>query len=87
MDDLLKKLGDAPLPGRLAQLDDTVMTAFAARQSEACATSRLLAAAAVLALGVGYAGGSIMPAPASASEPNLVIAETALAPSTLLDFL
>jgi hypothetical protein len=86
LDDLLSDVGRAPVP-ELASLDEVVMSALAARQSEARATSRLLSAAAVLALGVGYAGGSIMPAPASATEPNLVIAETALAPSTLLDFL
>lgn len=84
MDDTFRKLGDAPLPSGLAQLDDAVMAAFAQRQSEARANSRLFSAAAVLALGIGYAGGSIMPAPASASE--LGLSETALAPSTLLDF-
>lgn len=87
MDDLLQKLADAPLPARLAQLDDAVLTGLADRKSEARATSRLLSLAAVLALGIGYAGGSIMPLAVSASEPNPVIAQTALAPSTLLDFL
>lgn len=83
MDDILKQLGGAPIPPKLAQIDDAVMAAFAQQQGEARATSRFLSAAAVLALGVGYAGGSLMPTPASAS--NLVLAETALAPSTLLD--
>jgi len=46
-----------------------------------------LSAAAVLALGVGYAGGSILPVSATAADHRLVITETALAPSTLLDFL
>lgn len=87
MDDLLKRLADAPVPAGLAQLDGAVLAGLAARQSEARATSRLLSVAAVLALGVGYAGGSFMAAPATATEPTLVIAETALAPSTLLDFL
>ncbi len=87
MDDLLTRLGHVPVPAELAQLDGAVLAGLAARQSEARATSRLLSAAAVLALGIGYAGGSFMPAPTSAAEPNLVIAETALAPSTLLDFL
>ena len=85
MDDYLRRLGEAPLPSGLVQIDDAVMSAFTQRQSETRTNSRLLSAAAVLALGVGYAGGSVMPAPASASE--LVLAETALAPSTLLDFL
>lgn len=86
LDDLLHDVGRAPVP-ELALLDDAVMSALGERQSEARATSRLLSAAAVIALGIGYAGGSFMPAPANAAEPNLVIAETALAPSTLLNFL
>lgn len=87
MDDLLQELGRVPVPAALVQLDDVVLVGLAVRQSEARATSRLLSAAAVLALGIGYAGGSLIPSPAIAAEPNLVIAETALAPSTLLDFL
>jgi len=87
MDDVLKRLAELPLPVRLDRLDDAVLAGLAARKSEARATSRLLSAAAVLALGVGYAGGSILPAPATAADHRLVITETALAPSTLLDFL
>ena len=86
LDDVLGDVGRMPLP-ELSSLDDAVMGALAERQGEARATSRLLSAAAVLALGVGYAGGSFMPAPAIAADKNLVIAENALAPSTLLDFL
>lgn len=85
MDDTLRKLGEAPVPRALAQIDDAVMFALTQRQSEARANSRLFSAAAVLALGIGYAGGSLSPAPASASE--LALSETALAPSTLLDLL
>lgn len=87
MDDILKRLANAPLPAGLAQLDDAILAGLAERQSEARATSRMLSAAAVVALGVGYVGGSLMPSPASAAEHKLVIAETELAPSTLLDFL
>lgn len=87
MDDLLKRLGSAPVPAALAQLDDAVLAGLAARQVEARAMSRVLMAAAVLALGVGYVGGSLAPSSARTAEFNLVIAETALAPSTLLDFL
>ncbi len=86
LDELLHDMGQAPVP-ELTSLDHAVMSALAERQSEARATSRILSAAAVVALGVGYAGGSLMPSPASATEPRLVISETALAPSTLLDFL
>ena len=86
LDDLLGDVARMPLP-TLASLDDAVMAALAERQGEARAISRILSAAAVLALGVGYAGGSFMTTPASAADKNLVLAENALAPSTLLDFL
>lgn len=87
MDNLLKKLGDTPLPDALSHIDDAVLDVFAARQSEARATSRLLPLAGVLALGFGYAGGSFLPAPAIAADNASILAETRLAPSTLLDFL
>lgn len=86
LDELLHDMGQTPVP-ELTSLDNVVMSALAERQSEARATSRIISAAAVVALGVGYAGGSLMPSPASAAEHRLVISETALAPSTLLDFL
>ncbi len=86
LDELLHDMSRTSVPD-LASLENAVMAAFAERQSDARATSRLLSAAAVLALGVGYAGGSILPTPARANDKNLVIAETPLAPSTLLDFL
>ena len=87
MDDLLQRLGAMSVPARLLQLDDAVLAGLAERQSEARATSRRLSAAAFVALGIGYAGGSILPTPARAAGGDLVIAETALAPSTLLDLL
>ena len=87
MDDKLKRLANEPLPARLAQLDDAILVGLVERQNEVLATSRLLTAAAVVALGVGYAEGSFMSSPASATEHRLVITETELAPSTLLDFL
>lgn len=87
MDNVLKRLAGLPLPVGLDRLDDAILAGLAARQNEARTTSRLLSAAAVLALGVGYAAGSILPAPATAADHRLVITETALAPSTLLDFL
>jgi hypothetical protein len=87
MDDMLKRLSDAPFPATLDQLDEAVLAGLAERQSETRATKRMLSAAAVIALGVGYAGGNLMPSPVSAAEHRLVISETALAPSTLLDFL
>lgn len=87
MEDLLQRLRSMPVPPALSQLDDAVLTGLAERQSETRATSRLLSAAAFVALGIGYAGGSILPTPARAAGDELVIAESALAPSTLLDFL
>ena len=87
MEDLLQRLGAMPVPAALSQLDDAVLARLFERQSEARATSRLLSAATFVALGIGYAGGSILPSPARAAGDELVIAETALAPSTLLDFL
>lgn len=87
MDDVLKRLADTPVPAGLAQIDDAILAGLAERQSDARATKRMLSAAAVVALGVGYAGGSLMPSPARAAEHKLVITESALAPSTLLDFL
>lgn len=86
LDKLLQAMGQTPVP-ELASLDNAVLSTFAERQSDSRATKRMLSAAAVVALGVGYAGGSLMPSPASAAEHRLVISETALAPSTLLDFL
>ena len=86
IDELLQDFGQGPVP-ELAWLDDAVMRRLSERQGEARVTSGLLSTAAIVALGIGYVGGSIMPSPAAAAEPRLVIAETALAPSTLLDFL
>lgn len=86
LDELLQDMSQTPVP-ELASLDNAVMSELAERQSDARATKRMLSAAAVVALGVGYAGGSLMPSPASANEHRLVISETALAPSNLLDFL
>ncbi len=85
MDDLLRRLGLTALPERLSEIDDAVLTALAEQQNDARATSRLLSAAAVVALGVGYVGGSLTSAPVEAAVPKLVLAETALAPSSLLD--
>ena len=87
MDDILQKLGAMPVPAGLSRIDDAVLAGLIQRQSEARAMTRLLSAAALVALGIGYAGGSILPTPARAAGGDLVIAETALAPSTLLDLL
>jgi hypothetical protein len=87
MDDIFKQLRDLPVPAGLAQIDDAVFAALGARRVEAKSMPRLLSLAAVFALGFGYFGGGMVPAPALAAEPQLVLTETALAPSTLLELL
>jgi hypothetical protein len=85
MDDLLKRLSDAPLPAALWQIDDAIIAAWSAEQRERAANSRVLSAAALVALGLGVAGGSLSSAPAQAASSLSPFATTALAPSDLLD--
>ena len=85
MDDMLKRLCDAPLPAVLGQIDDAVIAAWSAEQCERAANSRVLSAAALVALGLGFAGGSLSSAPAQAAPSLSPFAMTALAPSDLLD--
>jgi hypothetical protein len=85
MDDLLKRLGEAPPPAALGQMDDAVMAAWTAEQRDRATQSRILSAAALVALGLGFAGGSLSSAPAQASPTLSPFATTALAPSNLLD--
>lgn len=87
MNNVLQRLGATPVPARLSQIDDSVLCELAERQREARATSRLFSVATVFALGIGYAGGNILPTQARAADDNLVISETDLAPSNLLNFL
>lgn len=85
MDDLLKRLSDAPLPAALGQIDDAIIAAWLAEQRERATNSRVLSAAALVALGLGVAGGSLSSAPAQAASSLSPFATTALAPSDLLD--
>ncbi len=85
MDDMLKRLGEAPLPAALGQIDDAVIAAWSAEQRERAANSRVLSAAALVALGLGFVGGSLSSAPAQAAPSLSPFAMTALAPSDLLD--
>lgn len=87
MDDIFKKLGRLPVSTDLTQIDDAVLFALSQHQNERRITSRLLSVAAVVALGIGYAGGSMLPATVLANDTKLVLADAELAPSTLLDFL
>jgi hypothetical protein len=85
MDDLLKRLGEAPPPAALSQIDDAIIMALSVEQRERAANSRVLSAAALVALGLGFAGGSVSSAPAQAAPSLSPFATTALAPSDLLD--
>ena len=85
MDDMLKRLGEAAPPAALSQIDDAILAAWSAEQRERAANSRILSAAALVALGLGFAGGSLSSAPAQASPSLSPFATTALAPSDLLD--
>lgn len=85
MDDLLKRLGQAPPPAALGQIDDAIMAAWFAEQRDRATQARVLSAAALVALGLGFAGGSLSSAPAQASPALSPFATTALAPSNLLD--
>lgn len=87
MDELLRKLADAPVPPGVPAIDDAVVAILAAQRHETRATLPLVSAAALVALGIGYVGGSFVATPASAPESSFGLAEAALAPSTLLDFL
>ena len=85
MDDMLKRLGETPPPTALSQIDDAIIKALSVEQRERAANSRVLSAAALVALGLGFAGGSVSSAPAQASPSLSPFATTALAPSDLLD--
>lgn len=85
MDDMLKRLGEAPPPTALSQIDDAIIMALSVEQRERAANSRVLSAAALVALGLGFAGGSVSSAPAQAAPSRSPFATTALAPSDLLD--
>lgn len=85
MDDMLKRLGQAAPPAALGRIDDAIMAAWIAEQRERAAQSRILPVAALVALGLGFAGESLSSAPAQASPMLTPFASSALAPSSLLD--
>lgn len=84
MDMLLKRLGEIPPPTALGGIDDAIIAAWSTEQRDRASQSRVLSAAALVALGLGFAGGSLtgVPAKASTSTP---FTSTELAPSSLLD--
>lgn len=85
MDDMLKRLSEVAPPTALGLIDDAVMTVWSAEQRDRATQSRILSAAALVALGLGFAGGSLSSAPAQAAPSLSPFATTALAPSDLLD--
>lgn len=85
MDDTLKRLGEVALPAALGRIDDAILAAWSAEQRERATQSRVLSAAALVALGLGLAGGSLSSAPAQAAPSLSPFAMTTLAPSDLLD--
>ncbi len=85
MDNLLKQLAHAPPPAALGQIDDAIIAAWSAEQRDRAVQSRMLSLSALVALGLGFAGGSLSNTPTQTQHSLSPFASTALAPSTLLD--
>ncbi len=85
MDKLLKRLGEMPPPIALGLIDDAIIVAWSIEQRDRASQSRVLSAAALVALGLGFAGGSLSGVPARASTALSPFTSTELAPSSLLD--
>lgn len=85
MDNLLKQLAQAPPPAALSQIDDAIIAAWSAEQRDRASQIRMLPVAALVALGLGFAGGSLSNTLVQAQPSLSPFGSTALAPSTLLD--
>ncbi len=86
LDEMLAQLGGAPLPPRLAMMDEAVFSALAGQQRSSASNSLRslsIAAIAALAFGVISTGFSGSPASAAFSVSPLGV-PLALAPSSLL---
>lgn len=86
LDEMLTRLGDAPLPARLSMLDEAVFAGLALRRSASSGGSlQALGVAAVVALAFGIASTGL-PGTAAIAAPSLTPfgAPPALAPSSLL---
>ena len=83
LDEMLTRIGSAPLDSRLAGIDEAVFAGLAARDPTSATGSIALAAVAALALGVVSAG---IPGAAAIASPSVTPfgAPPALAPSSLL---
>jgi hypothetical protein len=86
MDEEIRKLYATALPSTLDALDDRVLAALAVRKSEASASRRMMAVAALVSLGGGMVAGSVfVPSAVAASPLTPLIPDSPLAPATLLD--
>lgn len=85
MDDLLNRLGRAPAPMALDRIDDGIIAAWVVEQRERVTHRRILSTAALLAMGLGFAGGSISNVPAHIQPALSPLAASTFAPSVLLD--
>jgi hypothetical protein len=87
LDEILSNIQAEPLPGRLATIDNTVLSQLAQRQVNANPLSaRMLGFAIVAAMGMGLVSGVVPGTPAkAAATPSPFGVTTALAPSTLLE--
>ncbi len=86
LDDMLEWLGSAPVPPRLAMMDERVLTGLAAHEASRGANmARPLGVAAIVALVIGAASSGFSGAPAIAAPALTPFGSSVtLAPSTLL---
>lgn len=86
LDDILGRLGAAPVPAALADIDDAVLAGLARYRAATSAPSgRAMGVAAAVALGIGVAGATLPGTPAQAAPALSPFGTTAaLAPSSLL---
>lgn len=83
VDDLLRRLGQEPVPARLAALDGEHLAAIAA--SRAGNLRRPVMVSSIFALLIGIAGAGFPVAPAAQASPGLFAVNSPLLPSTLLE--
>jgi hypothetical protein len=87
LDEILSNMQAEPLPGRLATIDESVLSQLAQRQANTNPLSgRMVGFAIVAAVGMGLASGVAPGAPVEAATTSSPFGvTTALAPSTLLE--
>ncbi len=83
---LLAEMRDLPMPDTLHLIDDAVLAGLRERLQMGSVSRAALGACGAIALGIGLASGTMISAPAIASEAPLALTSaSALAPSNLLD--